>query len=162
ARPATELWRGFPSARLVLPRLLLTRRGDACWLTVSQMVGADTDVETAAGEIERELAALRAGDEPDRGGRAVGRGGAARADVGAARTEGADVSRGAADVIPSAARNLDRRDSRPAHRDSVAAAPAEIPRSLALPRNDNRGATADDARATADDARATAAVDLIP
>ncbi|HEY3079448.1 MAG TPA: isochorismate synthase [Chloroflexota bacterium] len=34
-RPSTEGWRGFPAARMVLPRYLLTRRGDAAWLTVN-------------------------------------------------------------------------------------------------------------------------------
>jgi isochorismate synthase len=58
-RPATALWRGFPAARLVLPRYLLTRRGDAGWLTVSVLVGPDADAESEARRVEEELTRLR-------------------------------------------------------------------------------------------------------
>jgi isochorismate synthase len=59
SRPATELWRGFPAARLALPRLLMTRRGDRGWLTTSLLVEAATDPDAAIAALERDLAALR-------------------------------------------------------------------------------------------------------
>jgi isochorismate synthase len=61
---ATDLWRGFPPARLTLPRLLLTRRGDRCWLTVSQLVGPEADPAEASAAIARDLVALRRPADP--------------------------------------------------------------------------------------------------
>jgi len=46
-RPATELWDGFPSGRMVLPSVLLTRYQEESWLTYNVMVEADTDPEEA-------------------------------------------------------------------------------------------------------------------
>ncbi|HEV8639024.1 MAG TPA: isochorismate synthase [Chloroflexota bacterium] len=57
-RPSTELWRGFPPARMVLPRYLLTRRGDAGWLTVNLRLAPDCDAEAEARRIADELPAL--------------------------------------------------------------------------------------------------------
>jgi isochorismate synthase len=57
-RPATELWRGFPAARMTLPRYLLTRRGDATWLTVNLRPSPDCDVEAEAERVADELPKL--------------------------------------------------------------------------------------------------------
>lgn len=45
--PRTELWRDFPAARLIVPRLQLVVTGDDCWLTTTLLVGMDgqPDVE---------------------------------------------------------------------------------------------------------------------
>ena len=56
AGPRSERWRGFPAARLVLPRILLTVGEGAAWLTLNLLVApnGDADVDPAA------LLALRA------------------------------------------------------------------------------------------------------
>ncbi len=48
--PRTERWRGFPAARLFLPRIQLTVGAGAAWLTLNLLVGADgeTDVDPTA------------------------------------------------------------------------------------------------------------------
>jgi isochorismate synthase len=47
--PASELWRGYPPGRLVLPRLLFTRAQGQTWLTYNAVVAshAEPDVEAA-------------------------------------------------------------------------------------------------------------------
>lgn len=39
--PQTGLWDGFPSAHLIVPRVLLTSIGQKTWVTVSMLVGTD-------------------------------------------------------------------------------------------------------------------------
>lgn len=63
-RPSTELWRGFPPARMVLPRYLLTRRGDASWLTVNLRLAPDCDAEAETRRIADELPALLGAGTP--------------------------------------------------------------------------------------------------
>jgi isochorismate synthase len=57
-RPRSPLWREFPDSRLVLPRFLLTRASDACWLTTSAVVSADDDPEALAAAIAGEWTEL--------------------------------------------------------------------------------------------------------
>lgn len=64
ARATTELWRGFPSGLLRLPRYLLTQRGDAAWLTVSVLAAPETDAEAEARRIADGLTALLASLRP--------------------------------------------------------------------------------------------------
>jgi isochorismate synthase len=47
--PRTDLWRDFPAARLILPRLQLSVTGGNCWLTTNLIVGIDgrTDADSA-------------------------------------------------------------------------------------------------------------------
>jgi menaquinone-specific isochorismate synthase len=49
-----EPWDGFPAAEFVLPRVQLTRAGDATWLTVTR-----TGPEATPEAVERDLAATR-------------------------------------------------------------------------------------------------------
>lgn len=52
--PRTPAWDGFEPAGLVVPRLLLRRRGDDCIVTLNTVVSAVTHVENTAREL-REL-----------------------------------------------------------------------------------------------------------
>jgi isochorismate synthase EntC len=45
ARPRTSLWEGFPDGQMMLPRYLVTTRGGASWLTISQAGVTDRDIE---------------------------------------------------------------------------------------------------------------------
>ncbi len=51
-RPRAPHWREFPEALLVLPRLLLTVRGEESWITANLIVGAGDDDPTAGAELE--------------------------------------------------------------------------------------------------------------
>lgn len=53
ARPSTSLWDGFPAARFILPRLLLTTRDDQCWLTLNALVWPDSDPVAEGAELAR-------------------------------------------------------------------------------------------------------------
>ncbi|NWJ96956.1 MAG: isochorismate synthase [Chloroflexi bacterium] len=50
-RPTTELWRGYGESLLVLPRLLLTRKADHCFLTVNALLNPDSDATTLARQV---------------------------------------------------------------------------------------------------------------
>ena len=68
--PNTGLWTGFPSAQMVLPRVLVTARDGKCWLTLSAVVGAATQTgsEAATMELLREIVrspVSRAGGDMD-------------------------------------------------------------------------------------------------
>lgn len=41
--PKSDLWQGYPDGRMVLPRLMLTLRDGAAWLTCNVVVGPDSD-----------------------------------------------------------------------------------------------------------------------
>lgn len=64
ARPATDLWAGFPASRLVLPRLTFTRHQERAWLTQTTLLSPDDDAAEAADELtalrDRVLAAAEA------------------------------------------------------------------------------------------------------
>jgi isochorismate synthase len=49
--PRTETWRGFPSAHLIVPRLLIVRTDDECWVTISALVGSDGVPDVSADEL---------------------------------------------------------------------------------------------------------------
>ena len=57
-RPSTALWHGFPDARLVLPRLLLTIYGAESRLTLSLLVWSDSDPAAEAAALLRQRDAL--------------------------------------------------------------------------------------------------------
>ena len=57
--PRTSLWAGFPSASLVVPKLLARRRGDDCVLTASALVDAHAAVEQIADELRALLSRAR-------------------------------------------------------------------------------------------------------
>lgn len=64
ARPATDLWAGFPAGRLVVPRLTFTRHQERAWLTQTVQLGPNDDAAEAADELitlrDRVLAAAEA------------------------------------------------------------------------------------------------------
>ena len=60
-RKPDGVWRGFPDARLTLPRIILTRVDERAWLTVNLVVWPDTDPVRAIAAIETELADLLCG-----------------------------------------------------------------------------------------------------
>jgi isochorismate synthase len=57
-RPADDARSRLPDADLAVPRFLFASHRDGAWLTVSVRVAADTDVESEAAAVERELASL--------------------------------------------------------------------------------------------------------
>jgi isochorismate synthase len=67
---ASPHWRDFPPARLVLPEVLLTRRGERTWCTVSRAVLPGADVEGECRALLARLDAEREGaDRDDNGAR---------------------------------------------------------------------------------------------
>jgi isochorismate synthase len=50
--PATPLWGRFPHSRLILPRLLYTRTDEDMWVTMTMLVGPQTDVLAEAHALE--------------------------------------------------------------------------------------------------------------
>jgi isochorismate synthase len=58
--PRTELWRDFPAAHLMVPRLLLARMGDECSLTTTIIVRADGQPDIQPELIVRLRSALLA------------------------------------------------------------------------------------------------------
>ena len=56
--PRTELWRDFPAAQLVLPRLHLARTRDECLLTTTVLVGIDGRLDIQPAMIARLRAAF--------------------------------------------------------------------------------------------------------
>lgn len=48
----TAAWSGFDTSSLVVPQVLLRRRGEDCGVTVCALVSFETDVETTAAELE--------------------------------------------------------------------------------------------------------------
>lgn len=61
-RPRSELWRGFPGARLVLPRLLYSVTLAGCWRTTSLLVDRATDVADEERRLAAESALLERAD----------------------------------------------------------------------------------------------------
>ena len=57
-RPATSLWQGYPSGRLVLPRLTLVTQGDTSTLTVNAIVSSTVacDIDAMVDDVEAILA----------------------------------------------------------------------------------------------------------
>lgn len=51
-RPTSALWQYYPHGRLVLPRVLLTRRASEAWITYNIVVRPDSDIEAEVAEIE--------------------------------------------------------------------------------------------------------------
>jgi isochorismate synthase len=51
-------WRDFPPARLVLPEVLLTRRGERAWCTISRAVAPGADVESECRALRARLDGL--------------------------------------------------------------------------------------------------------
>ena len=48
----TDAWRGFGASSLVVPRLLVRRRGEDCVVTLSARVSYDTDIDEIAADLE--------------------------------------------------------------------------------------------------------------
>ncbi|WP_298816098.1 isochorismate synthase [Chloroflexus sp.] len=57
-QPASELWRDYPPALLVVPRLLIVRHGDVTTLTVNGMVDANSSTLALGAAAARRLQAL--------------------------------------------------------------------------------------------------------
>lgn len=64
-RPASDLWYDFPDARLVLPRMMLTRSRDGSWLTINAVVSPESDPEAQAAGLVESIERLLAGDAKD-------------------------------------------------------------------------------------------------
>jgi isochorismate synthase len=56
----SAIWRGYPDARMVLPRICAVTRHGRSWLTVNSVMGPHTSAQQEAVEIFRLLALLRA------------------------------------------------------------------------------------------------------
>src|SRR5205823_930156 len=63
-RPATPAWDGYPAGRLVLPRFLLTVRGEVATLTMNALIEPGSDPASAVEGTLRDLAALSAPPAP--------------------------------------------------------------------------------------------------
>ncbi len=60
-------WEGFPSALLVLPRLLFIQQGESSWLTVNALTSPDGDAQHSLHALEREARGLlRENEDPVR------------------------------------------------------------------------------------------------
>src|ERR1035437_6776127 len=58
--PRDSVWRDFPDAALILPRLLLTFTKGKCWITFNQMVDPESDCKTMAELLFSEIACMDA------------------------------------------------------------------------------------------------------
>jgi isochorismate synthase len=51
-RPATALWQAYPRGHLILPKLLYTQADENTWVTMSMVVGPETDTVAEAHALE--------------------------------------------------------------------------------------------------------------
>ena len=63
APPAGE-WSLFPSALLMVPRMLVARSAEQCLVRLALVVDADSDLDREVADLERDIERLTAGDEP--------------------------------------------------------------------------------------------------
>ena len=66
ATGAANAWRGFGASSLVVPRLLVRRRGEDCVVTLSARVSYDTDIEETAADLEALQERVIVPDVPER------------------------------------------------------------------------------------------------
>ena len=67
AGPRAAHWRGFPKARLILPRVQLTTVGDATWLTATVLVAPDGAPDASPTLLGRLVRGLLGGGAPPTG-----------------------------------------------------------------------------------------------
>lgn len=56
--PTTELWRGFPHGRMILPELVFTQTPTASWLTRNALVSAASDADELLEQLDARAAQL--------------------------------------------------------------------------------------------------------